>query len=234
VIDVARLGHPDDRVDEQVGFELARGPERQLQVRAVQRIPCLERDDPPPAEFGEARPQRRGRQAERDEVVVHRKLDSFQLAADVPRVRVALEVSDGRMLGVIRAEDRLGLPGEVRLPDLVDVEHGQCDPLQIAQEERRAGIEPLGRLLIDIERDRDRPERAVGQAHVLAHAVAVALRHKAGQRRKAAVEDQFEVAGLPRRERPRRRLARENLEFIDAGRLGRQVDKNATVRLDKM
>ena len=49
VIDVARLGHADDRMDEQVGFFLLRGAERELVVCAVHRVAGLEGDDVAPA-----------------------------------------------------------------------------------------------------------------------------------------------------------------------------------------
>ena len=45
VVDVARLGHADDRVDEQVRAFFLRGAERELVVRAVHRVAGLEGDD---------------------------------------------------------------------------------------------------------------------------------------------------------------------------------------------
>ena len=45
VVDVARLGHADDRVDEQVGAFFLRGAERELVVGAVHRVAGLEGDD---------------------------------------------------------------------------------------------------------------------------------------------------------------------------------------------
>ena len=45
VVDVARLGHADDRMDEQVGFLFLRGAERELVVGAVHRVAGLEGDD---------------------------------------------------------------------------------------------------------------------------------------------------------------------------------------------
>ena len=53
VVDVAGLGHADDRVDQQVRLRLAGGAEGQLLVRAVQRVAGLEGDDPAPAELAE-------------------------------------------------------------------------------------------------------------------------------------------------------------------------------------
>ena len=53
VIDVAGLGHADDRMDEEAGFDLFRGAESELDVRAVHRVAGLEGDDPAPALVGE-------------------------------------------------------------------------------------------------------------------------------------------------------------------------------------
>ena len=49
VVDVAGLGHADDRMDEEVGFDLLRGAEGELDVRAVHRVAGLEGDDAAPA-----------------------------------------------------------------------------------------------------------------------------------------------------------------------------------------
>ena len=57
VIDVAGLGHADDRMDQQVRLDVARRPERQLLVRAVHRVARLERDDLAPAELAETAAQ---------------------------------------------------------------------------------------------------------------------------------------------------------------------------------
>ncbi len=53
IIDVAGFGHADDRMDEEAGFDLFRGAEGKLDMRAVHRIACLEGDDAAPALVGE-------------------------------------------------------------------------------------------------------------------------------------------------------------------------------------
>ena len=53
VVDVARLGHADDRMDEQVGAFFFRGAERELVVGAVHWIARLEGDDFRPATLAE-------------------------------------------------------------------------------------------------------------------------------------------------------------------------------------
>ena len=49
VVDVARLGHPHDRVDQHVGVDSGSGAQGQLLVRSVHRVARLESDDPAPA-----------------------------------------------------------------------------------------------------------------------------------------------------------------------------------------
>ena len=50
MVDVARLGHADDRVDQQAAADLLGRPLGQLFVGPVQRVPGLEGDDPAPAQ----------------------------------------------------------------------------------------------------------------------------------------------------------------------------------------
>ena len=57
-----------------------------------------------------------------------------------------------------------------------------------------ARLDLLGELLGDVERDRHRPERAVGEAHLVADGFVVGFLHEAGERREAAVAEHLEVA----------------------------------------
>ena len=60
VVDVARLGEANDRVDEEICLVLPCGTESQLTVRAVHGVARLERDDRPPCELFELRAELRG------------------------------------------------------------------------------------------------------------------------------------------------------------------------------
>ena len=51
VVDVARLRHADDGLNQQVRLDVLRRPERELLVGAMHRIARLERDDAAPAEL---------------------------------------------------------------------------------------------------------------------------------------------------------------------------------------
>ena len=109
VVDVARLGHADDRVHEQVGFFFLGGAERELVVGAVHRVAGLEGDDLSPAALGELFAQLGRRVAERFVVVVQRQLQALDLAADVDRLALVHQVVDGRVLGVGRCRTRARL-----------------------------------------------------------------------------------------------------------------------------
>jgi len=118
------------------------------------------------------------------------------------------QIIDCRMLRAGGAEDPLGLALAICLPDILDVDHGQHDALGIAERDFAARLELFGKLFRDIERDRDRPERAVREPHLAANRLIIGLAQKAGERREAAVREQLQVAQLPRREVPRRPVAR--------------------------
>ena len=111
-------------------------------------------------------------------------------------------------VGVVRAEDLLGLALAIRFPDVFDVDDGEHDAFGIAEGDVVARLELLGELLGDIERDRHRPERAVGESHLAADRFVVGLAHEAGERREAAVAEHLEVAELARREIPGGPVAR--------------------------
>ena len=77
MVDVARLGHADDRVNEEVRFDLLCGAERELDVRAVHRVAGLEGDDAAPAASGELFAELGRRRRRRLVVVVERELQAF-------------------------------------------------------------------------------------------------------------------------------------------------------------
>jgi hypothetical protein len=78
VVDVTRLGHADDGMDEEVGLHLLGRAQGELVVGAVQRVTGLEGDHPAPAPSGELGPQRRRRVAQRRVVVVGWQLDALE------------------------------------------------------------------------------------------------------------------------------------------------------------
>ena len=98
--------------------------------------------------------------AELDEVVVRRHAEHLEPAAGVV-AGLSVEVGDRRVLRVGRAVGvrRLGLL--VEGVDLLDVQERQQVAVDVAQGERLALGDAVARL--DRQRDRQRPERPVGQ-----------------------------------------------------------------------
>ena len=87
MVNVARFGEADDRMNQEVGLCLAGRAEREFLVRAVKRISGLEGDNAPPAQFAEIRPQFVRRIATHFEVVVHRLLNASDWATQIDRPR---------------------------------------------------------------------------------------------------------------------------------------------------
>ena len=136
VVDVAGLGHADDRVDQEAAADLLGGALGQLLVGPVQRVAGLEGDDlrssPATAKWSRSS---RGRPPQLDEVVVRRGADHLEPAGGVV-AGLAVEVGDRRVLGVGRAVGAPGLGLLVVGVDLLDVEEGQQVAVDVAQGQR--------------------------------------------------------------------------------------------------
>jgi len=210
------------------------GAQAELAVGAVHGVAGLEGDDAAPPLAGELGAQLGRRLPQRPEVVVDRHLQPLETAADGDRMGFVQQVRDPGMIGAGGAEGRLRARLEVGLPDLLDVQRRQHHPFGIAQRQHAAGLERGGELPGDVEHDRDRPEGAVGQAQGRADGVVVGPVHEAGERREAAVEQQLEVAELPRGEIPGAPVTGGRLEL--GGTLGRgeEIDELAAVRRDQV
>ena len=112
---------------------------------------------------------------------------------------------------------------------MIDGEH---DAFGIAESNVVALLELLGEFLGDVERDRHRPERAVGEAHLVADGFVVGFAHEAGERREAAVAEHLEVAELARGEIPGGPIAGLFFDFVGAAGGDLKVDEFAAVRGD--
>ena len=75
------------------------------------------------------------------------------------------------------------------MPDVFDVDHGEHHAFGIAERDVAIRLELVGELLGHVERDRHRPERAVGEPHLGADRFVVGLSHEARERREAAVAE---------------------------------------------
>ena len=122
VVDVARLGHPHHRVDEQVGADLGRGPHGQLDVGAVHRVAGLEGDDLGPAQLGELGAELRRGPAQVGEVVVDGQLEALDGPADVPGVAPVEQIADAGVARIGRCRRRCSASASpVRPPHVLDV-----------------------------------------------------------------------------------------------------------------
>ena len=133
IIDVAGLGHADGRMDEQIGFDLLGGAHGEFDVGAMHRITRLEGDDAGPAEAGEFGAQFGGSQAQGAEIVVGRRLHSFDFSADVPGIRFVDGVVGAGVGAADGTENGLGFGFFVGLPHVFDVEDGEHYAFGIAQ-----------------------------------------------------------------------------------------------------
>ena len=108
MVDVARLGHADHGMDQQIGRGFGRGSHGQFDMGPMHRIPRLEGDDLGPAASDEFGPKLGRSHAKRSEVVVDGRLQAFDPAADVDRIAAVEQVSDARVLGISGAEHVAG------------------------------------------------------------------------------------------------------------------------------
>ncbi len=230
MIDVARLGHADDGVDQQVGLDVARGPQRQLLMRPVHRVSRLECDDLAPAELTEAIADFIGSIPKMLEIVVGWRLDTAKPAADIDWIADIEQVIHTRVLVIGGPEDRRSFRHQIGLPDVADFECGDDDPLEVAQCQPLSGLQLVGERLAYVQCDRDRPEQAAAESHIGDNGVVIGLREKTLERRERAVQKQLDVAELPFGQVPRLEVAGSLLLGLGLTRRQIQLLERAAVR----
>ena len=97
VVEVARLGHPDHRQDQQVGLGALHGLQGHLEARAMNRVARLIAHHPLPAEFAVHRTDLGRGQALLFEVEMQRRADDFEAAADIVVRAVFQQTLDPRV-----------------------------------------------------------------------------------------------------------------------------------------
>ena len=214
VVHIARLGHADDRMDQQVGLCLARGAEGQFLMGTVQRVAGLESDDAAPAQLAEMRAQLVRGVAAAAEIVMRRLLDAGDRAAQIDRACGIVQIVHRRMRQIVGAKDLLGLMRLVRDPFVGDRQDRQNDAFLIAQRDVLPRLDGVGEGLADIQVDRNRPDIAGGQVHVIHDRVVIGLGQEAFQRVEAAIHQQFKVADLARGQIPGRHVAGFDLQLL--------------------
>ena len=121
MVNITRLGHSNHRMNQEVCLHLLGRPQCKLLMRPMHRVARLKRHHLTPSELGEGFPQFHRRMTDFQVVVVNGSLDSFELPADVHRVRLLEQMGNTGMLGIVSGEDgaRFGL--QVRPPHFFDV-----------------------------------------------------------------------------------------------------------------
>ena len=135
-------------------------------------------------------------------------------ATQVNRAGGVVQIVHCRVGAVVGAKDLFRLARLVGRPAVGDGEGGEDHPLLVAQGDVLSQLDTLGEFLGHIQRDRHRPQRAVGEAHVLDHAVVVGLAHEPLERIEPAVHQQFQVTDLPRRQVPTDQVTRLHLQLL--------------------
>ena len=122
VVNITGLGHANHRMNEQIGFIVARRTESQFDVGTVHRVAGLESDYLAPTKLSESLTRFRGCIAQCPEIVVARGFQATQLAAQVDGMRRIHQVIDAGMRHILGAEYRLSFPGFIRRPVVGDFE----------------------------------------------------------------------------------------------------------------
>ncbi len=182
IIDVAGFGHAHHRVDQQIGFGLTCGGKCQFLMRTMHGVAGLKRDHAMPAHFVEIGAQLGRRVAQVTAVVVMRQLNALQGTAQINRAAVMLEPCHRGVLVVLAAKHLLCLLHQIRFPDRFDGQHRQCHALAFTQGESVTNAESGSLFAADVQRDRHRPQGAIGQPQVFAHAGVIGFVQKPCQR----------------------------------------------------
>ena len=124
---------PTDGMNQEIRFDLLGRAEGQFHVRTVHRIAGLERNYPAPSQARKFGAQFRRSQAQGAEIIVRRRLQSFDPSTDVPRVGLVHRVVGAGMRFAGAVEYCLGFGGAIGLPDFFHVQHGEHHAFGIAQ-----------------------------------------------------------------------------------------------------
>ncbi len=122
------------------------------------------------------------RVAQRLEIVMHGQLHALDAAADAGCMGALLQVAHTGMVRRGGAVYLGRLAAAVRLPLVGHRQHRQHETLAVTQGNAAAGLDLLRQAVRHIQRDRDGPQRAVGQAQRVDHRLVLRLTHEAAQR----------------------------------------------------
>lgn len=199
VVNVSRLGKTDDGVDEDVCLSLASSTDRQFTVSTMHGVAGLESYDLPPCYLLEVGTELGRGVSEGNIVEVSGGLDSLDLSTNVEFLDLVTEVGDGRVGGVVGAENVDGLLNSVRGIDVLHCDNGEGLVIsRVAECEARArgNFEGLDGLLGQVQVDGDWEKGTVGQSEILDDIYVVLLIQKSLERAESTIRDEFKVAEL--------------------------------------
>ena len=154
---------------------------------AMHWITCLKCDDLAPAEFLEAVSNFTRRIPQILVVVVRRLFEAAQFAANVNRIANILKVIHGRMCFVRSPVNAFGLRIEIGCPQVANLERRKNDAFEIAQCQLVTWFDVRRKLFGYIEHDRNRPQHAALEAHLIDDRIVVIFVEKPVQWRKCTV-----------------------------------------------
>lgn len=199
VVDITRLGHTNDGVDEHIGLALTSSSHGELTMSTVHRVTSLESDDLAPCDLGKVLPELSRGIPEGDVVIVGRLRDGLDLTTDIELLDALVEIGDGGVSKVIGAKDSLCLANLIDGVDVGDGDDGDGVVItRVAESDAGALLngKSLDLGLVDIESDGHGEEVSVGQTHGLETPIVVGLVHEALEGGETTIDDEFEIAEL--------------------------------------
>ncbi len=183
---------------------------------AVQRVAGLEGHDLAPTQLAEIGAQLVRRVAAGAEVVMHRLLDAHNRATQIDLTRSVVQVVHRRMGQIVSTKHLFGFAGFVRHPVVGHGHGGEDHAFLIAQRDVLPFFKAGGEGFRHVQRDRHRPERAIGQAHVFHHAIVVFLGQEAFQRVETAIHQKLQIADLARGQIPAHQIGGFDFQLLGA------------------
>ncbi len=196
ILQIARLGHADRGMQQQMGLDFLGRLQGHLTLHAVHGFAGLKGHHLAPAHLVEQGPQLFRAVPEAAEVVVHGALNANDGAAHVGVVNLFVQVSHTGVGAGLGPVDAFGFPVLVGLPDFVDAHDRGHETLAVAQGQILAGLELVGRARRQVQDNGNGPGQPVGQPHALHDRIVDLPRHEPIEGREPAVHEQFEIADL--------------------------------------
>src|ERR1700688_4053671 len=139
-------------MNQEIRLDLLCGAHSQFDVSAMHGIAGLERHDGGPSQASEFGAQVRRSQAQRAEIIMRRRLYSFDLSAHIPWVRFVDGVIGAGVRGAGGTKYRLCFSFPIRLPDIFYMKNCEHHAFGIAQRDLAAArCEFLREILAYIE-----------------------------------------------------------------------------------